>query len=61
MFIRETFHRAHKDLYKEIVKYHFCEDGKKYNIISYEVEAIDTESMECTQYGFKTILNSGKN
>lgn len=60
MFIRETFHKAHKDLYKEIVKYYFCEDGKKYNIISYEVEAIDTESIECTQYGFKTILNSGK-
>lgn len=60
MFIRETFHEAHEDLYKKIVKYHFCENGKKYNIINYEVEAIDTESIECTQYGFKTILNSGK-
>ena len=60
MFIRETFHKAHEDLYKEIVKYHFCENGKKFNIIGYEVEAIDTESIECTQYGFKTTLNSGK-
>ena len=60
MFIRETFHKAHENLYKEIVKYHFCEDGKKFNIIGYEVEAIDTESIECTQYGFKTTLNSGK-
>ena len=33
MFIRETFHKAHKNLYKEIVKYHFCENGKKFNII----------------------------
>ena len=60
MFIRETFHKAHEDLYKEIAKYHFCEDGKKFNIIGYEVETIDTESIECTQYGFKTTLNSGK-
>ena len=60
IFIKETFHKNHKDIYNEIVKYHFCEDGKKYNIINYEVEAINTDSIECTQYGFKTILNSGK-
>ena len=59
-FISETFHKNHENLYKEIVKYHFCEDGKKFNIIDYEVEVIDTESIECTQYGFKTTLNSGK-
>lgn len=60
MFIREIFHKNHEDFYKEIVKYHFCEDGKKFNIIGYEVEAVNTESIECTQYGFKTTLNSGK-
>lgn len=60
MFINVTFHKAHEDLYKKVVKYHFCENGKKFNIIGYEVEAIDTESIECTQYGFKTALNSGK-
>ena len=60
MFISATFHKAHEDLYKEIVKYHFCDNGKKFNIIGYEVEAIDTESIECIQYGFKIILNSGK-
>ena len=60
MFINTTFHKAHEDLYKEIVKYHFCKDKKKFNIIGYEVEAIDTESSECIQYGFKTILDSGK-
>ena len=57
MFISATFHKAHEDLYKEIVKYHFCDNGKKFNIIGYEVEAIDTESIECIQYGFKIILN----
>lgn len=60
MFINATFHKVHEDLYKEIVKYHFCKDKKKFNIIGYEVEAIDTESIECIQYGFKTILDSGK-
>lgn len=60
MFIKETFHKVHEDLYKQIVKYNFCENGKKFNIIGYEIEAIDTESIECTQYGFKTTLNSGK-
>lgn len=60
IFIKEIFHKNHEDFYKEIVKYHFCEDGKKFNIIGYEVEAINTESIECTQYGFKTTLNSGK-
>jgi ribonuclease Z len=60
MFIEATFHKEHENLYKEIVKYYFCENGKKFNIIGYEVEIIDTESIECTQYGFKTILNSGK-
>lgn len=60
MFVKETFHKAHEDLYKQIVKYYFCENGKKINIIGYEIEAIDTESIECTQYGFKTTLNSGK-
>ena len=60
MFIKETFHKVHEDLYKQIVKYHFCENGKKFNMIGYEIEAIDTESIECTQYGFKTTLNSGK-
>jgi hypothetical protein len=60
MFISATFHKAHEDLYKEIVKYHFCDNGKKFNIIGYEVEAIDTESIECIQYGFKITLNSGK-
>lgn len=60
MFIKETFHKVHEDLYKQIVKYNFCENGKKINMIGYEIEAIDTESIECTQYGFKTTLNSGK-
>lgn len=60
MFVKATFHKGHEDLYKEIVKYHFCVDGKRFNIIGYEVEAINTESIECTQYGFKTTLNSGK-
>lgn len=60
MFINSTFHKAHEDLYKEIVKYHFCEKEKKFNIIGYEVEIIDTESIECIQYGFKIALNSGK-
>ena len=30
MFINTTFHKAHEDLYKEIVKYHFCKDKKKF-------------------------------
>ena len=60
MFIDATFHKNHEDLYKEIVKYHFCENGKIFNIIGYEIEVIDTESIECTQYGFKTTLNCGK-
>lgn len=60
MFIKAIFHHNHENLYKQIVKYHLCEDGKKINIIGYEVEAINTESIECTQYGFKTTLNSGK-
>lgn len=60
MFVETTFHKVHEELYKEIVKYHFCENAKKFNIIGYEIEAIDLESIECTQYGFRTILNSGK-
>ncbi len=60
MFINTTFHKVHEDLYKEIVKYHFCENGKIFNIIGYAVEAIDLESIECIQYGFKTILDSRK-
>lgn len=60
MFIRETFHEAHEDLYKKIVVYHLCEDGKKFNVMNYEIEAIDTESVEGVQYGFKMVLNSGK-
>ena len=60
MFIEATFHKAHEDLYRKIVKYYFCEDRKKFNIIGYEVEIINTESIECIQYGFKTVLSSGK-
>lgn len=60
LFINETFNEVFEELYKEIVKYHFCENYKKFNIIGYEVEVIDTESIECIQYGFKTTLNSGK-
>jgi ribonuclease Z len=60
MFIDATFHKEHEKIYQEIVKYHFCENGKKFNVAGYEIETIDTESIECTQYGFKTILNSGK-
>ena len=60
MFINLTFHKIHEDLYKQIVKYHFCENKKKFNIIDYEIEIIDTQSIECIQYGFKMTLNSGK-
>ncbi len=60
IFIKETFHKNHENVYKEIVTYHFCKDGQKFNIIGYEIETIDTESIECKQYGFKTTLNSGK-
>lgn len=59
-FISSTFHKAHEDLYKEIVIYNFCKDCKKFSIIGYDIEIIDLHSIECIQYGFKTILNSGK-
>ena len=59
-FMELTFHKSHIDLYNKIVKYNFCENRKKVNIIGYEVEIIDTESIECIQYGFKTKLDCGK-
>ncbi len=60
-FISATFHKAHLDLYKELVIYNFCKDYKKFSIIGYDIEVIDLHSNECIQYGFKTILNNGKN
>lgn len=60
LFIKMTFHGVHQELYKKIVKYYFCENYKKFDIIGYEVEVIDTESIEGIQYGFKTTLNCGK-
>lgn len=59
-FILNTFHEAHKFLYKEIVEYNFCENYKKFSIIGYDIEIMNLYSTECIQYGFKTILNSGK-
>lgn len=60
MFINLTFHKVQEELYKKMVKYHFCENNKKFNVIGYELEIIDVESIETIQYGFKTVLNSGK-
>ena len=54
----DIFNYAKRFVFWHII--HFCDNGKKFNIIGYEVEAIDTESIECIQYGFKIILNSGK-
>ena len=60
MFVDTTFHEKHSDLYKKLVKYYFCENHKMFNIIDYDIEIIDTESIECIQYGFKTTLKSGE-
>lgn len=60
-FMSATFHKVHIDLYKELVIYNFCKDYKKFSIIGYDIEVIDLHSNECIQYGFKTILNNGKN
>lgn len=60
-FTSATFNKVHLDLYKELVIYNFCEDYKKISIIGYDIEVIDLHSIECIQYGFKTILNNGKN
>lgn len=60
-FMLATFHKVHIDLYKELVIYNFCKDYKKFSIIGYDIEVIDLHSNECIQYGFKTILNNGKN
>lgn len=59
-FIASTFHKSQENIYKEMVRYNFCEDYKRFSIIDYDVEIIDVHSTECVQYGFKTLLNNEK-
>ena len=50
----------HKEKYDENVIYHEIEDGKKYNIIGYDIEVLDLYSEESELYGFQTKLNNRK-
>ena len=47
-------------MYNERVVFHDLHNNEKFNIIGYEVEALDMYSAECNQFGFQTILNNGK-
>ena len=46
--------------YNKHIKYHDLQNSDKFNIIGYEIEALDMYSTKCNQYGFQTKLNNGK-
>ena len=59
--LRYIMQQHRKSNYDGILNIYCAEEIKQIiDMLGYEVEAIDTESIECIQYGFKIILNSGK-
>lgn len=47
-------------MYNERVVFHDLHNNGKFNIIGYNIEALDMYSTECNQFGFQTKLNNGK-